>query len=211
MKNYPRLISAGRNGWLAFGALLIPFVGVIVFSAASGVPDLSLEGDEALLEFSTRSTAAGRSLCGPYSRYEFHHPGPAYFAARIPLYCLFGASASSVYLTISFICMFCLGAVFLLLRRCGHRLMPVLFCLSASIFLCSMKPAIWLSEWNPFVVIFPLLLTFVSFTAVAGGFHRYLPIAVAAGSFAVQTHIGSMPSVAAAALFAGIFLFIMHR
>ncbi len=208
MKNHLSLRSAGRNGWLAFAALLLPFIAVIIFCIASGVPDLARAGDGALLEISTRSTAAGRVLTGPYSRYEFHHPGPAYFFVRIPLYYLFGRSGSASYLTVSLICMFCLGGVFLQLKKCGHRLMPVFFCLFAAIFLWSLKQAIWLSDWNPFVIIFPLLLTFVSFTAVAAGFHRYLPIAVAAGSFSVQTHIGSLPSVAAAAIFAAVFLVI---
>ena len=211
MKKYLSLTSAGRNGWLVFAALLLPFIAVIIFCIVSGVPDLARDGDGALLEISTRNTAAGRVLTGPYSRYEFHHPGPAYFFVRIPLCYLFGRSSSASYLTVSFICMFCLGGVFLLLRKCGNRLMPVFFCLFAAIFLWSLKPVIWLNDWNPFVIIFPLLLTFVSFTAVAAGFHRYLPIAVAAGSFSVQTHIGSLPSVAAAALFAAVFLIIMSR
>ena len=205
------LTHAGRNGWLTFAALLLPFIAVIVFCIVSGVPDLALEGDGALLEFSTRSTAAGGSFTGPYSRYGFHHPGPAYFFVRIPLYYLFGRSSSASYITVSLICMLCLASVFLLLRKCGNRLMPVIFCLLAAIFLWSLKPVIWLNDWNPFVIIFPLLLTFVSFTAVAAGFHRYLPIAVAAGSFSVQTHIGSLPSVAATAVFAGVFLVIEFR
>ena len=211
MKNILSLRSAGRNGWLALAALLIPFVTVIIVLIISGVPDLAREGDGAILEFSTRSTASGHVLTGPYSRYEFHHPGPAYFFVRIPLYYLFGRNASASYLTVSLLCMLSLGCVFLLLRKCSNRLMPVFFCLFTAILLCSLKPVIWLNDWNPFVIIFPLLLTFVSFTAVAAGFHRYLPIAVAAGSFSVQTHIGSLPSVAAAAVFAGIFLIIMFR
>lgn len=211
MKNFISLRSSGRNGWLAFAALLLPFSAVIIFCIASGVPDHAREGDGALLEFSTRSTAAGETFTGPYSRYGFHHPGPAYFFVRIPLHYLFGSSASASYITVSLICMLCLASVFLLLRKCGSRLMPVIFCLLAAIFLWSFKPVIWLNDWNPFVIIFPLLLTFVSFTAVAAGFHVFLPVAVAAGSFSVQTHIGSFPSVAAAAVFAGVFLVIRFK
>jgi len=211
MKNFISLRSSGRNGWLVFAALLLPFAAVIIFCIVSGVPDLALEGDGALLEFSTRSTAEGGSFTGPYSRYGFHHPGPVYFFVRIPLYYLFGRSASASYITVSLICMLCLASVFLLLRKCGNRLMPVIFCLLAAIFLWSLKPVIWLSDWNPFVIIFPLLLTFVSFTAVAAGFHVFLPVAVAAGSFSVQTHIGCLPSVAAAAVFAGVFLVIRFK
>ncbi|RKZ06324.1 hypothetical protein DRQ25_14145, partial [Candidatus Fermentibacteria bacterium] len=211
MKNFISLRSSGRNGWLVFAALLLPFAAVIIFCIVSGVPDLALGGDGALLEFSERSTAEGGSFTGPYSKYGFHHPGPVYFFVRIPLYYLFGRSASASYITVSLICMLCLASVFLLLRKCGNRLMPVIFCLLAAIFLWSLKPVIWLSDWNPFVIIFPLLLTFVSFTAVAAGFHVFLPVAVAAGSFSVQTHIGCLPSVAAAAVFAGVFLVIRFK
>lgn len=203
--------SAGWNGWCAFAALLLPFIALFLFLVASGVPDLALAGDGALLEISTRNTAVGQVLTGPYSRYEFHHPGPAYFFVRIPLYYLFGRSASASYLTVSLICILCLGGIFLPFRKHGHRLMSVFFCLFATIFLWSLKPFIWLNDWNPFIIIFPVLLTFTSFTAAAAGFHRYLPIAVAAGSFSVQTHIGCLPSVAAAAVFAAVYLIVLSR
>ena len=37
----------------------------------------------------------GRQLLGPYSRFGFHHPGPAYFYASVPLYVLFPAGRPS--------------------------------------------------------------------------------------------------------------------
>ncbi len=191
--------------------LLIPFAAVIIVCVVSGIPDLDRAGDGALLEISTRNTAAGLSLTGPYSRYGFHHPGPLYFIVRIPLYYLSGRNASSVYITAALICILCFSAIFHILRKHACRLMLFFLCLTASVFLWSMKPDIWLNDWNPFIILFPLLLAIISFTAAAAGFHRYLPLAVAGGSFAVQTHIGCLPSVAAAAVFAAVFLFIRYR
>jgi hypothetical protein len=43
--------------------------------------DLPATGDYAALELYTRLAAQGRQLLGPYSRFGFHHPGPAYFYA----------------------------------------------------------------------------------------------------------------------------------
>jgi len=190
----------------AISTLLLPFIAVLIFYAVSGIPDLARSGDGALLEISTRNTASLRTLTGPYSRYEFHHPGPAYFFAQIPLYYLSGRSASAAYLTVSFICILSIVGIILILLRHAPRMMLLIFCLLAALLLRYLKPVIWLNDWNPFIIIFPALLTFVSFAAVAAGFHKYLVISVVAGSFSVQTHIGCFPSIAAAAVFAGAFM-----
>lgn len=201
-------VLCGRISWGALFVLLLPFMATVFFVLASGVPDLSTSGDGALLEISTRNLASGKSLTGPYSRFGFHHPGPAYFLARIPLYFLFGSSSSSSYLTVSLIGMMSLGGIFLLIKRNAGSIASIAFCLIAALYLRSIQPAIWLSEWNAFVVILPLFFTVIAIAAVGSGLHKYLPLAVLSGSFATQTHIGSVPVVVIMFIAAGILYFV---
>ncbi|MBD3279036.1 MAG: hypothetical protein GF388_12110, partial [Candidatus Aegiribacteria sp.] len=88
-----------RVPWLFALLLLLPFAAFLAVSLASGLPDFTTAGDEALLEIATRNTAAGRTFTGPYSRFRFHHPGPMYFFLRIPVYYLSGGRASADYVT----------------------------------------------------------------------------------------------------------------
>src|SRR5512146_1496770 len=62
-------------------------------------PDLPLTGDYAVLELYTRLAAHGQQLLGPYSRFHFQHPGPAYFYACVPLYRLTGDAFRGITLT----------------------------------------------------------------------------------------------------------------
>jgi len=203
-----RSILCDRISWGALFLLLLPFMATLFYVLASGVPDLLTSGDGALLEISTRNLASGKSLTGPYSRFGFHHPGPAYFLARVPLYFLFDASSSSSYLTVSLIAVLSLGGIFLLLRRNAGSIPSIAFCLIASLYLRSMQPVIWLSEWNAFVVILPLFYAVIAFAAVGSGLHRYLPLAVLSASFAAQTHIGTVPVVIIISIAAGVLYFV---
>src|SRR5205807_1160723 len=40
---------------------------------------VALWGDNPLLELATQDALHGHQLLGPYSRFGWHHPGPAYF------------------------------------------------------------------------------------------------------------------------------------
>jgi hypothetical protein len=201
-------VLCNRISWGALFVLLLPFMAALFYVLASGVPDLSTSGDGALLEISTRNLASGKSLTGPYSRFGFHHPGPAYFLARIPLYFLFDSSSSSSYLTVSLINILSLAGIFLLLKKNAGSIPSIAFCLIAAMYLRSIQPAIWLSEWNAFVVILPLFITVITLAAVGSGLHRYLPLAVLSGSFTVQTHIGSILVVMIISITAGILYFV---
>jgi hypothetical protein len=180
--------------------LLSPFIAAIAAIVAGGVPDYPTSGDEALLEMSTRNTAEGLTLTGPYSRFGFNHPGPLYFFLRIPLYYASGMSSSSSYLTLCLIACLCLAGSLEIVRRSIPGASAALLCLVAAVYFRAMTPVIWLNEWNAFVIITPVLLMTLSLAAVSSGSWRWLPAAVFSGSFAAQTHLGSVPTVLASFL-----------
>ncbi|MFO7626804.1 MAG: hypothetical protein R6V62_06075, partial [Candidatus Fermentibacteraceae bacterium] len=137
--------------WIALGVLLAPLLLVCARAVLSGTPDLAVEGDLAMLDISTRNLAQGRSLLGPYSRFGFNHPGPAYLFLRMPVWFITGGSGSASYITVPLIIAVCLTAAFTIVRRqCGDTV-SIVFCLLFLLYLMQTSPVVWLRDWNPFV------------------------------------------------------------
>jgi hypothetical protein len=168
--------------------------------------EIPATGDYAALELYTRLAAQGRQLLGPYSRFGFHHPGPAYFYASVPLYVLSGERFLGILLTAALINVV---SIALLLRRVGrHGGLAALLAaaLVIELFISWRGPGWLFSAWNPSVAVLPFGLALVSLAAFAAGDARALPAAVLAGSFAAQTHLGCLPATVAVFLAAAILL-----
>jgi hypothetical protein len=168
--------------------------------------DLPATGDYAALELYTRLAAQGRQLLGPYSRFGFHHPGPAYFYAAVPLYLLTGERFAGILLTAGLLNA---AGIVLILRRLGREGGTAALLASALVLglFLSWRSPVWLfSAWNPNVAVLPFGLALVSFAAVAAGRAGALPLAFLAASFAAQTHLGCLPAALAVAGAAGVLL-----
>lgn len=150
-------------------------------------------GDMALLEESTLAVEGG-VFTGAYSRMGFHHPGPFYFYLRYPLYLLSGWSHSSFYLTSALIAAISLVFSTVIIRRTSSYGNALIFTGLMSAFLFSISQSIWMSQWNPFVVIFPFILLATASAAAASGRPGLIWVAAAAASFVSQTHLGLLPS-----------------
>jgi hypothetical protein len=175
--------------------LVFPFILAAAMVLARGVPDYPASGDGAILEISTRRLFAGGIPLGPYSRFVFFHPGPMYFALRFPLYRLFGMRAMSFLITTAAIGAGSLLAARRAVERCGSPGEAMIFSAVTAAFLVQTGPELWLSEWNPLVIALPLLLFFICCAGVGAGCRSLLLPGAIAGSFAVQTHLGTFPSV----------------
>jgi len=197
-------------GYAALAGLILPYLAVVAAVLLSGVPRYFREGDGALLEYSTRTTAALRTLTGPYSRFGFHHPGPFYFFTRIPMYFLLGMKSSADYVTTSLLAILTLSASAFAVSTGKNRREMTWFCLLAATYMLVFKPVIWLNDWNPFIVVFPMLLAVLSLVAAVSDGRRRWWWAVAgalSGSFAMQTHLGCAPAVVVPALYTLLVLF----
>ncbi|MBN1434796.1 hypothetical protein JW921_08555 [Candidatus Fermentibacterales bacterium] len=177
--------------------VMTPFLYIAVTVLAHGVPDLPSSGDAALLELSTRNVFSRWILLGPYSRFGFFHPGPIYFQLRYPIYAVLGQSSSSFLLGTVLIQMLCLFFAWKSVRSSGARAVAPLFLASAALYLLTTDKCVWLSEWNPLIVILPFMLLVVAMAGAVSGRLACLAAAVVAGSFATQTHIAVFPSIAA--------------
>ena len=168
--------------------------------------DLPATGDYAALELYTRLAAQGRQFLGPYSRFGFHHPGPAYFYASVPLYVLSGERFAGILLTAALINVVSITLVLRRLGRDGGMSALLAGAIVIAMFLSWRGPAWIFSAWNPNVAVLPFGVALVSFAAVAAGNLGALPLAVLAASLAAQTHLGVLPAAVAVALAALLLL-----
>lgn len=186
-----------KIAWASLLLLFAPFLrtGSEVF--LHGVPDMANSGDAALLELNTRHVFSRGVLLGPYSRFGFSHPGPLYFQLRYPVYELMGRRNSSLLVATVIIQLLSIFFAFHIARKTAGDLSAVLFSASAALFLLTTDKTVWLSEWNPYIVILPFMLYTVSMVAASVGKLKYLSAAAVSGSLAAQTHIAVIPSMLA--------------
>jgi len=181
---------------LLFVLILSPFLYIAGVVLWHGVPDITNAGDGALLEMSTRSLFSRGILLGPYSRFLFFHPGPLYFLLRYPFYMLMGQRNSSFLIVTTLISMVSLFGGWYIVRKLTNKPTALIFSAVFALFLLRTDKVLWLSEWNPHIILFPLILFTVVMAAVSSRKFKYLYLGVLAGSFVAQTHIGGIPVLA---------------
>jgi hypothetical protein len=154
-------------------------------------------GDLAIIELVTRDVGHHPVLLGPYSRFGWHHPGPAMFFMLTPPYRLLGgtafallASAVAVNLAAA------TGIVVAVARGAGARslrwALPVLGLLFAALGASRLQ-----DPWNPSLGILGVAFFVLAAWRVACGGRWWLPVVAAVGSALVQTHVGFLLTVAA--------------
>ncbi len=182
-----------RLGWLWMALAAAPFlIGAVRFAV---VGDLTLGSDFALTALDV--TDAGRldQAVGPYSRWGWAHPGPAWFTLLLPVFAAFGSSGAALVVA-SLTLHGCFAA---LIVTAAGRSRPWAQPLAAGLLLLyvlRMPDRVFALVWNPYALLLPtaLLLALGARTALGS-----LPAAagtVLVGSYLVQTHVGTAPLVA---------------
>src|SRR5258708_25869797 len=97
-------VGVKRNGVTFLAAMLLTRQVQIAFGALVGASLIALWarqatnfaqiGDPAVIESYTWMASKGELLLGPYSRFQWHHPGPLYFFWMVPFYLLSGSRAA---------------------------------------------------------------------------------------------------------------------
>lgn len=177
---------------LAFAAALPALV-----AAVSGARSGWYGASDWALEVLRVSDVAHRHspLVGVASRFGWYHPGPLLFWLVAPGYWLLGQPG--VLLVTGLSSAVALAAIVLLAdRRGGLALCVWTFLLTAAL-VHGLGASFLIDPWNPF----PPFLWFVVFLfavwSVAVGDRALIPVAVVAGTFAVQSHVGYLPLVLA--------------
>jgi len=172
-------------------------------TAPRTAPDFYPHGDHAALELYTRLAASGDQRLGPYSRFHFHHPGPALFYLSLPVYELSGESHEGLKLAALLLNALSVAGLLAAALRLGGLAAYLATLLGLAAFVAWWGASGFFSNWNPTIAVLPFGLGLLAWGAVAAGRPAFLPLAVLASSFAVQSHVGCAPvtaSVASAAL-----------
>jgi hypothetical protein len=147
-------------------------------------------GDDALLEARVREVGHHLVLLGPYSRFQWHHPGPALFYVLAVPYRLLGSRSFALNVGALLIAAASIALIgWLVWRRLGAT---AVWWTSAVIglYLWALGPDVLRTPWNPWITILPLLaLVMLVWSTLGCSFSAY-PVAAALGTFLVQSHVG---------------------
>jgi hypothetical protein len=184
---------------LPLALVLIPLLAGVVALLVSwvrGSPYFPF-GDQTFIELHVRDLGRHAVLTGPFSRYDWDHPGPLIYYALAPLYWLTGASPQSLAITPLLTNAACVVAITALVRRRAGNAAAIWTLVVLAIYLRVFGAGSLRNNWNPDFPVLPCaLMVFLSW-ALACGSRWTLPAIAALASFQVQSHAGYAPAVAA--------------
>ena len=205
--------GGGRAGgdpltWVVAALLALPLVVAAVVALRTNEFATS---DWALTELRIRDVGgANTPLTGPYSRYDWYHPGPLLFWLLAPLYRLGGASAGSMHAAAAVLNVVAVIGSCVLARRLGGRPLLVVTGVVLAVAIAG-SASEYADPWNPYLTVLPLVLFLLAAASVAAGDPWALPVMAAAGSFVVQSHIGHAVVVGVVGLAAVVALVVVRR
>jgi hypothetical protein len=197
--------AALRLPGLALGLAALPLlVGAIVAIAQTG-HHLYPWGDHAVVETETLKTWHGDQLLGTYSRYTWHHPGPALFWFMAPLYVLAGHASAALNAAAALLNAIAAGLVVGIAGRFAGRAAAFLAASLTGLWLAQVGPEIVRDFWIPSTVVLPFVALIVASAAVAVGELRLLPIVAVVATFLAETDLSVAPAAAAVLVTGGVF------
>ena len=176
-------------------AAAVPFVPGAWQFIQRGVPEVLFTGDGATLELRTLHAAHGAQLVGPYSRFMWSHPGPAFFYLALPIYNAFRQHGPALNLFVFIVNLAVVIALVMTARRVCSNLVAFTTATLLAVYELIALPFVQTNEWNPVFPILPLaLLSFLTARLALGGTWA-LPAFVFIASVIVQTHVAFVPEV----------------
>jgi hypothetical protein len=202
-------VSANRT-WRPWWVWTVPFAAVLavllvrnafLFSTPE-YEDADMGANSILIEQARRFTL----LVGHYSREKFNHPGPAFLYVQSWGESLFWAALRVVPTAWNgqLIAVFALNAVFAaLVVGTGYgvtrSVRTAAACCAALLAFAALKPAVFSSDWMPYILIMPYVAFLVATASVAAGNLRDAWIAALAGWFLLNGNVAFLFFVPVAA------------
>jgi hypothetical protein len=198
----PFTVHKQRTAFLLCLLTAAPFVPGAFEFGRRGIPDQLFAGDAATLELGTWHAARGQQLLGPYSRFGWNHPGPAFFYLAAPMYELFNERGPA--LSLFAFCADFVSAVAIVFTayRLNGRLFAVVVAVLLGVLELVALPFLLANEWNPVFPILPFVLFCLLAARIATGAAAQLPALAFIGSVIVQTHVAYALEVIALSVYA---------
>jgi hypothetical protein len=206
--SWDKVLSPSALTLVAFGTLAIPFAIILVRFLVSG-GHVYLPDDLAVIDLNTRRALHWRQELGPFDRYGWSHPGPAYFYLLSIAYRLIGSGAQAQFIGATAInALASFGVVWVVKRRVGpaaavwaavcvgYLAIQLSFTGGQTVTYSESALGALVSPWNPTVVILPMVLFAVLCAAAPSGSPLSLLGALLIGSFIVQTDFSAAVMVA---------------
>ncbi len=181
------------------------------------VPQRYPVADGALLEIYTLHAAHGTLHLGAYSRYQWNHPGPAYFYLLAPGYILSGYREDSLLVTVLVLNLISIGGLIWLARKYGGAALAYGLTIWLALFYAHQNSAVgWdfgdllSNPWNPHTPVLPFALLMGLSAAIASGHLVALPVAALVATVVGQTHVAFIP-VSLTAVGVGLGLLVVRQ
>ncbi|MHB8464233.1 MAG: hypothetical protein ACYDH6_03595 [Acidimicrobiales bacterium] len=172
----------------------LPLVMLLVSLVVGGGPRFEM-ADDALLTLAMRDATRRGALVGPYSRFGWHHPGPAYlYLGGVPTR-LWGGGPTGSWIGAVVLALACAALLAVIVRRAAGPRAGWWTAVGVLLVVSGLGPGLFRDPWNPYVVVLPVLFTAVACALAVAGARSALVWAAVVGSFAVQTHVSCAPVV----------------
>lgn len=196
------LARPGRLAVVAVVAVAVGALPLVVAVIALGRTPWYPIGDLAQAALRMQSFWGDPPLVGPAGRIgtfgqQGNHPGPLMFWAAWPVWRLLGGSGWAYEASVAVLAVGAYAATVAAgLRHRGSRLALAL-ALVGAVLLRSFGASALTRPWNPYMPLVPYLAFVVLCWLAVCGRAKALPLAVAAGCYCVQCHVGYAPAVVA--------------
>ncbi len=177
-----RLLLAGA------GIALVPLIVSAIAMVVRG-HGIHPWGDQALLELDVRDVGRHFVLTGAYSRFGWRHPGPLEdYLLALP-YRLVGERSVGIYLGALLINGAAIAGIVHVARRRAGAALVVWSTFVVVLLVRTFGPNAVRNPWTPYATVIPCLLMILLGWSLVEGDVWSLPLAVATGSFLVQSHV----------------------
>lgn len=197
---FPRALAAAarREALLLALLVLVPLAPHLVELIRHPIPRFATEGDYSGIELAVRSIPSGTVLLGPYSRFHFSHPGPAFLYALGPAYLAFGGTTTGIFAGAWLVNALSAIAMVVQARLWSGRRLAFSTALVVTVWLAAFSNTSGY-PWNALVVVLPLTAYLATCATLARGEPRAAPYAALLGMFVAETHLSTVPVVAVSA------------
>jgi hypothetical protein len=186
--------------WIGLAIALVPFlVSIVVLLIIGG--RFHAVSDQAIDEMLTRDVGRHMVLLGPFSQYDWNHPGPAMFYALALPYRLAGGNSADLWIGALLINAAAVATMALIAKRLGGTALMMLTLLGCVILMRTLGADFLRNPWNPYLPVLSFGALIFLVWAMACGEAWALPVAAAVATFCAQTHISYV--VLALPLFVG--------
>jgi hypothetical protein len=186
---------AARGAALGLVAVNVPLLVACVLAVARH-PTVIPAGDTAVTEASVMDASHLTQTLGPYSRFGWSHPGPAWFYLLAPVYRLLGGQSYALSVASLVLLAATASAVVVLMARRYGAPGGLVAALVVLAYVHAVGLDLLRNPWNPWAILLPLALLLLLAAAAAAGSTVSLLGTLVVGSFLLQTHVSTAVTVA---------------